>query len=665
MILLPYLRRSLCSMLLLHLLSCSSFNFPQAAYIPRLPEAHDFPDVGAAVLEDVATLEYRVVNLPEAHGERLVAVLDHRRRIKVLQESGLGAATVELPMDGYSTVTRVIGRSVSAEGRAVTMPNGAIAAAARADPQMRAPDVKVLRFTIPEASVGGLLEYRYERFYVDPFLVPPYVFGDALPVVRSEFGLIVDDDVKLDYRYGRGDSTVDQPPLRRDASAGGNKLVFVETDLPAFYHEPMMPHITHHAPWIAVALRNEPGTRNPRRLQNWADAGRLMLAKMFEIQGPPAAGSLAQRYHHVTEALHPLPLDGLGVRMPQTADGLLNKSPACSRDATAMLLGAFGGADVQAFAALIANEQAPVAQNDFPALYPFTQAAVAVKVTAPMVAAERCGPDLLTHTSLCGYAVDSYVYLDPMCKRCGFGVIPPRLMGGRALVVSPGGAEWVDMPLDPPQRHLARTTLKLALDVDGSMVGTLEAELRGTQALQVRDGLAAATTAPGGKEGVVRTHLLGVGRAGPNLTGARLTHLDELDEPLAIQGNVTAHGKRQDFEDFRVSAVDIGGASVPKAWRTSRRTTALTDGPRWFETRVEVQLPVGYEVQVPPPLKLANETAEYAAGFVLRGRTLHFSRRLVIKTHSIPPDQWGSFQSFLGAVSDFEETGARVWSSAK
>ena len=57
-------------------------------YVPPKPVAKDFPDAGLVILEDVGKLEYKVVNLENGEA-RLLAVLDHRRKIKILREGGL------------------------------------------------------------------------------------------------------------------------------------------------------------------------------------------------------------------------------------------------------------------------------------------------------------------------------------------------------------------------------------------------------------------------------------------------------------------------------------------------------------------------------------------------------------------------------------------------
>jgi hypothetical protein len=231
-------------------------------------------------------------------------------------------------------------------------------------------------------------------------------------------------------------------------------------------------------------------------------------------------------------------------------------------------------------------------------------------------------------------------------------------------VAAAKSAQWVDMPLDPPQRHLQRLLLRVTLDVDGTLAGTLDAELRGTQAAALRDSLATASGAPGSRETLLGAQLLGTAPRGPNITGARLGDLTNLEASVKVQAHLTAQASRQDYEHFRLSLAEITGPSLPPAWRSTRRTTALLDGPRWHETRAEIQLPLGYETRLPEPFRAVHPAAEYAASFTLKDRTLVLNRRLVIKAHAVPPEQWQSFQTFLADVQSFEQTGPQVWSPA-
>ena len=104
--------------MVLALIGCASELPPfPPALIPHNPSASEWPDAGAAILDDIRTLEYRESSAGDR--QRLIAVLVHRVRYKVLSPRGLRHATMILPVDGYSSITKVAGRSVHPSGREI------------------------------------------------------------------------------------------------------------------------------------------------------------------------------------------------------------------------------------------------------------------------------------------------------------------------------------------------------------------------------------------------------------------------------------------------------------------------------------------------------------------------------------------------------------------
>lgn len=633
------------------------YGFPPAIIVRGPAESIDSD---AVVLEDVATLEYRVMTLPEAHGPRLVAVLDHRRRYQVLREAGLAAADVALPMDGFSTITRVVARSVRRNGSERYMSGSAVESLMSEVPSERAGDVRTARFHIPDGEVGGLLEYRYERVYVDPQLVPPWLLGDRYPTMRAEFGLVVSPKVKVDYRYGHGNETVDRAPIVRKNDDGQDRLVFIEGDLPAYFLEPAMPYPTRSMPWIATALRTQRLDDVVERLETWKEVGEAVVRRMVRVQGHHGTGTLVERYAAVRDKLRPLTLPGVGVRQPViSGDALLHGSPACSRDATSLVLQAFGGAQITAYPALLTSPSGPQMLFDFPAAYPFTRVVAAVEMTADMHKEQSCDGEPLAQGPLCNVPAGGFIFLDPTCKSCPFGTLRPELRGGRALILGPE-VRWVDVPLDKPQQNAELATYKLEMDVVGAIQGKVELELRGVASADVRGAL---RNADGAEERahVLRTALQGETKLDSGFAAYKLGDPNTVDAPLRIYADATAQADRISYERFRVRATPLVGSLQRAQWQGSRRTDALIDGPRWLESTVELTLPLGYDAQIRPPLQISKPYAEYAAGFVLHGRVLKFSRRLVFKTNTIKSEHWSDFQDFLVSIRDYELDGPVVF----
>jgi hypothetical protein len=619
------------------------------------PAAGTFPDAGAVVLQDVATLEFRAMQLPGRSEPRLVAVLDHRRRMKILREAGLGLADVRLPVDGYSTVTDVVARGVSARGAESWISRRDLQLVQREAPSARAADVQDLGFHIPGGEVGGILEYRYRRVYLDPGMIPVHVFGAEIPVMHAEFGLVTDPNVKLDYRYGHGDSIVQRAPLQRTTEDGRERLVFIETDMPAYFAEAHMPAISHTAPWISVALRETRLGGGPVRTQSWGDVGSQVVDDMVAVGGGAQDGNVRVRLESTRAALTPLDLPTLGARRPQSAAALLAGEPACTRDATAIALRALTGMTVQAGIVLLTGPDAPPVPEDFPTRSAFSRAAIALDADRGMLGNAHCSGPAYARDSLCGVQPGQRIFFDPLCTWCPFGTLPTEFGGSRALLIDgEGSAHWIDIPTDPPGRHSLYTQIKLVLDVDGSLKGDLKAEARGMLGARLRLSLRDAHGDLSGPAAIALARLL-LGEADrPSTFSPSVDQYDSIDGPLTARAGLKAQAATDRFETFRMSPEMLAGSSIPAFWRGLRNTAAVVEGPWWKETAIEVTLPPGFEVTVPPPVRLSTPQADYAAGFVQHGLQLSYARRFVLKKAIVPAGEWADFHDFFETIRQAE-----------
>lgn len=257
---------------------------------------------------------------------------------------------------------------------------------------------------------------------------------------------------------------------------------------------------------------------------------------------------------------------------------------------------------------------------------------------------------------MCTIPEDAYAFLDPLCETCRFGEIPLELTGGRALVFKPGRAEWVDVPADPPQRNRRITQWLYRLSIQGELEGGMSGSLTGAPARSVRKSLLNEKRP---KLEPVEAVLLGDDTPIDLFKGS-YENLRVIEKDLSVTSKAKSVAKKLGYERFQLRPVDLAGPSLPGRWRFSRRSPSLMPGPSWTETAVRVELPVGYEVELPEVVKLVTPFAEYAAGYGLRERNLTYQRRLVLKVRRIEPDDWDEFRSFLAQIEAAENEGVVV-----
>ena len=631
----------------------ASIAFPPAA-VPSRPDISEWPDVGAVVIDDVGELTYR----PSDDEERLIAVLSRRQRIKILSEVGLKWSTFEIPVDAYSTVAQVRARSISASGRERWLEDADIRSLPNQD-GIDLPDVRTLRFEVPGVEVGGVIDVVVTRVYAAPELVPIYVLGRELPVMRSELSVITHRGVKIDYRTGDGERLTDDRPLRRELGDGVQRYVFVKTNLPAYYHEPDMPHIARVSPWVATVVTRAKVGLESIRIETWRDVVLRVMEQLGRVGGDAIGGPPKIRYGQVRDALRGVERQGLGVRSPKKAVALMDGEPACTRDAAGLLLRAFEGIGPRFYPALITSSAGPPALEGFPSFYPFIRVVVAVDVSEQVANDPTCREDPISRGLLCAVPKNSFAFVDPLCAGCRYGELPTELTGGRALIIMPKGAQWVDVPEDPPERNRVMTQFRLALDVDGSVKGNMNGELTGAPARRLRRALGASHLRTDGRNELVMRTLFGE-RDSPTLTRSTATPRRKVDVPLSLKGKLETKLERLTYEDFRLNPADVIGPVIPIRFRGTRRYPRLLDGPGWFETVASIELPVGYQAEVPPLVKIVEPFAEYAAGFAVRNGSLSYSRRLVFKRHIMEVADWRRFKDFFDRINAAESAGIRV-----
>ena len=335
------------------------------------------------------------------------------------------------------------------------------------------------------------------------------------------------------------------------------------------------------------------------------------------------------------------------------------RDPSLPPDATSVLLQSLVGVELEAYPALLTGAMGlPVAES-VPGYYPFVHMVAAVRVGEKLLADQQCTGDYLKRSSFCGMNPNSLIYLDPLCKDCGFGVLPAEYAGGRALILTPNDPHWVTMALDAPERHAATIHYLWAFDHNGEFNGTVGAELRGTPAQQVRLALRAIEGSPDeiAERSEIISTTLDRDAGALKIRGGKLLDQNLPSKSFGLQAQVHADATPRGRGRFHIATRDLVGSSIPEAWRPVRRHPAVTDGPFWRETLAEVTLPVDYHVHTGQPVKISTPFGEYAAGYAFRDGKLRYARRMVLKVHTVSAEAWPAFAEFFEQVRNAENDG--------
>jgi len=623
-------------------------SFPPAV-IPASPSANQWPDAGAAILDDTRTLEYRVSSASDR--QRLIAVLVHRVRYKVLSERGLRHATMVLPVDGYSSITKVAARSVHPNGREVYLRQVDIIPRDERGRPVPVGAVGNVSLTIPQARVGGLLEFQYERVFTDPDMVPVMVLGQDVPVLRSEVALITPSNVRVDYSFGRGGKVEEPHPILVRLSDGRDRLVFVEKAMPAFHPEPSMPHLSWVAPWVAFNIASAQVEDRMYRLENWKHIGERMQF-LFEATGEiaPIEGTPAQRYRALQSELKVSSRNGVGVLPPRSTVELRKGALVSGRDAAVLLQRTLKQAGLQAYPALLSSAIGPPVVDGFPSISPFARVVVAVKAKDVLEDKAECGSSaLLARSPLCTVAEHGFVFVDPMCETCRFGELPSELTGGRALLVGIRSPRFIDVPTSLPETNLTVTHYEATATSVGEVSGGVSVQMIGHGASALRQ--IARQFSPDDDISDTVEQLLRGKRGSVVFGSGSSENVRDPSQPLILSASIVLKDVQIDYDTFSFRLGDIIGAGLPGAFRKVRHYPKILSAPARWDTTVRLTLPAGYRVKAPDPIELNWGGVRVYMACDVQTEHLTCARRVELTQQVVLPAFWAQFRTMVDKMA--------------
>lgn len=624
------------------------------AVIPARPSAIEWPDAGAAVLNDSRTLEFRVSDADDR--TRLVAVLVQRIRYKILSKRGLARADLRLQVDGYSSITHVAGRSVHPDGSQYHLRAADIQPV---DPQGRpvaVGQVGSVLVKVPNPAVGGLVEIHTERVFTDPDMIPVFVFGSDVPILRSEIAIVSPASVRVDYRFGQGSRVEERHPIISKLPDGRDRLVFVEKSLGPYHPEPAMPHMAWVSPWLAVTVASAQVEERMYRLESWQHIGERLQFLFDSVGGlPPYSGSPRERYHALQADLKIVDRDGIGVLPPRNIFELRRGRALSGRDAAVLLLRSLRGAGVEAYPALLSAPSSPPLVQGFPAISAFSRVVVAVKAVDVRSERSACGAGALEGKSPeCHAAEHGYVFVDPMCQTCRFGQLPADLTGGQALLVGMRHPKIIEVPSGRADDHLQVSHYELEANPVGAVEGQLKVEMVGHLASAAR--LSLLDSSPDADIAAAIESMFSSDTLGVKFKDGRAKNVRDREETLQLFASVKLNDVAVDYDRFSFSMADLLGSALPGKFRKVRRFPQVLNAPSRRDTTARVKLPPGYGARVPAPIELNWGGIRLYMACEIDASYLTCARRVELMNQVVLPKIWADFRGMVDKLQALDES---------
>jgi hypothetical protein len=560
------------------------------------------------------------------------------RRVKILLPTGESWATFVVSLDEPAErLVDVDGRTITADGREIPINRSDVTRSTGANGRTE------LTFRLPAAHAGCLVEYRYAVLGGAAPPIGGWIFQHEIPTRRSTY--VWHPSFARTSRWvllnAEAFAPLVEPVFRKDAPDSLEAARFEIKDLPAVSEEPWGPPslemrarvVTLYDPANLVARgywRSFAAAARARELE-FAGDGAALRRELAALPPPDADRNVEVRriYEWVQGRL---------VNRVSAAGG----PPPVPDSIDSLLAAGTGGPD--AFNLLFI---AALAQRGIPATRAFT------------VDRDRAffHPDVLSPAQF----QRSLVAVSPTPDRVWFfapgvpgappGLLPWYAQGVTAVAAADSGAMFVPTPIDPADVNRSVRTVRVTLDGDGGLTGSVRLDLAGQPELEARHTLAAA-----GARGLTDAIEASWQAAMPSvhLRDLKPVNADDPHRNLSVEVSLEANsiGRRVDAELL------VNAALVARLDRNPlgdgalrRRQPVFLRWPEITEDHVTIALPRDWTVAtLPEAVRFRNEYGDYEAEWLFDGQSLVYHRTLRLAAARVDPSGEPALRRLLDEV---------------
>jgi tetratricopeptide (TPR) repeat protein len=249
-----------------------------------------------------------------------------------------------------------------------------------------------------------------------------------------------------------------------------------------------------------------------------------------------------------------------------------------------------------------------------------------------------------------------WTWLDSTAEVAPVGMLGENLRDRRVMIVGNKrhAARLVRTPADPPSRWIDSVDVRGTVDAIGTLTATAVFTLTGDTEYA---GRAMLRQLPAD---TVKQFVQGFAKMwGVSGTFSDESTSDPADtkQPFQMRLKIRAPG----FVNWAAASSDFKTFPVmffPGSDEDERRTarTLPIGTPRKVTVRTTLELPAGYTLQAPVPVKRGGKGYTYASAYSVKGTTVVIERELDIQARTIDKSAFGEYSAFATAVTaDFDQ----------
>ncbi len=571
-------------------------------------------------------------------------------RIKVLSENGNKYADVEINLPADFTLTDLKARTVHPDGKVIDFtgkPFDKVLAKGRGFKYL----AKI--FTLPDVTVGSILEYRYKLNYPAGILPEhEWIAQHDLYTVKEEFRIQSYTGPIQGITGGVGLSLVQNLPENAKVQRKGDGFELQLENVPAFHDEPYMPPREPYIYHVTMAYGGREITSVGKFWQDagmrWNDEAERFMGDYKEIRAAAAeaAGSETdsekrlRRLYARAQQIRNLSYER---ERTEAEDKRENIKP--NENVMDVLIREYG-------------DRIEITRL-------FVALARAGGFEASILRSGNRGDRIFDRSLLYSDQLDSEIalvrlngndlLLDPGTRFCPFGLLRWMRTSTKALKLDKKGGTFMDVPMANYRMAIISRSAEVSVDAAGTLTGELTIAFNGSQALERR--LDALETDEAGKKKSLEDEVKEWLPPGAKAELKSAKGWESSDDPLqaeftiAVPGYASSTGKRLLLPEclFQTRQKD--------AFKTQERKL-----PVYFpfafeeEDNVSISVPAGFALEsIPQPQTVTIGYAAYESVSRLEGSRLQVHRMLKVNGIFFSQEQYAEVRDFFNKVQSSDE----------
>ena len=644
----------------------------QATFLCILSLAFILPRLCAEEFAPPSPDELKLTSVPEQPGAAAV-ILSHEeicddnlhycsvyKRIKILNDSGIHKySDVSLySYRGYE-VAEVRARTVHADGSIANFEGKPLDKTVFRGQGHR---VHIRSFSLPDVSVGSIVEYRYLYQYPDnEFKSPPiwilqeelfqkhllfryipntHAFGGSTTYLYNEHGVIVGIGWTGRLPAGTVPKLTELPKTQVEVEMT-NVLPFVEEDhmLPSFQLKWNL-QIYYRSNESHDAWWKDEGKFWNKAVEKFVSKNDGLPAVVSEVTTPTDTPeqkakklyALVKKFDNYTympeKSLQELKT--LGLQQNRGASDVLHQKGGDRDEITRLFIALARTAGVPAYAARVSDRSERVFDKSYLSTYQFD---------AELAVVQLDGKD---------------VFLDPGSKYAPYGLVNWRYAGSGGIRQSGGGMVFTETPSPGYAQAITKRLLRVKLNPDGSADGTLAVLFAGLEALIRREEV--SRTDDEGRKKILEDEVRSWLPGNAQVTLAKAPQWDVIESPLIAEFKISSPMAVAAGHRWMIP-LDLLAVNETAMFPHSERVNHIfLNYPFRKIDDVAITLPPAMSVETLPQsedVKLAYAVCH--AERSQKGDQISSTRDLALADMAIPVSEYKQLKNFFDKVKSVDE----------